>query len=234
QFFAQTIIANAAIPNIVNLLPDPENNLLQKQIQNYVAGCTFITIYLGFKREISQLGNLNYSIFRFDDDIHSLDDMNINNTAEYEKRIFTFVDYSQIDSGLAPSGKSTGSFLLVDHLSDWEGLSLQEYKKKKESIAQIALERLEKEITGISGEVEHYEVATSKTIQRYTLNPQGTPYGFAAIPSQVGLFRLPNKSPIPGLYFASAWTYPGHGFGGTIISGYLCARQVHKFLNIKN
>ncbi|MFM6279406.1 MAG: phytoene desaturase family protein, partial [Dolichospermum sp.] len=103
---------------------------------------------------------------------------------------------------------------------------LQEYKKKKESIAQIALERLEKEITGISGEVEHYEVATSKTIQRYTLNPQGTPYGFAAIPSQVGLFRLPNKSPIPGLYFASAWTYPGHGFGGTIISGYLCARQV--------
>ncbi|MFM6221750.1 MAG: FAD-dependent oxidoreductase, partial [Dolichospermum sp.] len=57
-------------------------------------------------------------------------------------------------------------------------------------------------------------------------------YDVAAIPSQVGLFRLPNKSPIPGLYFASAWTYPGHGFGGTIISGYLCARQVHKFLNI--
>jgi phytoene dehydrogenase-like protein len=50
----------------------------------------------------------------------------------------------------------------------------------------------------------------------------------------VGLFRLPNKSPIPGLYFASAWTYPGHGFGGTIISGYLCAREVHKFFNIKN
>jgi hypothetical protein len=56
---------------------------------------------------------------------------------------------------------------------------------------------------------------------------------FAAIPSQVGLFRPPNKSPIPGLYFASSWTYPGHGFTGTIIAGYLCARQVHKFLNIK-
>lgn len=233
QFLAQTIIANAAIPNIVNLLPEPENNLLQKQIKNCVAGCTFISIYLGFKKEISQLGNLSYSMFRFNDDIHSLDDININNTSEYEKRNFTFVDYSQIDSGLTPSGKSTGCFFLVDHLSDWEGLSLQEYKKKKESIAQIALDRLEKEIPGISGEVEHYEVATSKTIQRYTLNPQGTPYGFAAIPSQVGLFRPPNKSPIPGLYFASSWTYPGHGFTGTIIAGYLCARQVHKFLNIK-
>lgn len=233
QFFAQTIIANAAIPNIVNLLPAPENNLLQKQIKNCVAGCTFISIYLGFKKEISQLGNLSYSMFRFNDDIHSLDDININNTSEYEKRNFTFVDYSQIDSGLTPSGKSTGCFFLVDHLSDWEGLSLEEYKKKKESIAQIALDRLEKEIPGIRKEVEYYEVATSKTIQRYTLNPQGTPYGFAAIPSQAGLLRQPNKSPIPGLYFASAWTYPGHGFTGTIIGGYLCAKEVHKFLNIK-
>ncbi len=226
QFFAQTIIANAAIPNIVNLLPAPENNLLQKQIKNYVAGCTFISVYLGFKREISQLGNVNYSMFRFDDDINSLDDININNTAEYEKRNFAFIDYSQIDSGLAPAGKSIGCFFLVDHLSDWEGLSLKEYKKKKESIAQITLQRLEKEIPGISKEVEHYEVATSKTIQRYTLNPQGTPYGFAPIPSQVGLFRPSNKSPIPGLYFASSWTYPGHGFTGVIISGYLCAKEI--------
>jgi all-trans-retinol 13,14-reductase len=230
QFFAQTIIANAAIPNLINLLPPPENNILQQKIKKSTTGSTFLTVFLGFNKKISQLGSIDYSLVRFDDDINSLADLNANNTAEYLKRNFAFVDYSQIDSGLAPPGKSVASFVMVDHLSDWEGLSLQDYQKKKEEIAQIAIQRLAKEIPGIQTEVEYYEVATAKTIKQYTLNPQGTPYGFAAIPSQVGLFRQPNQSSIPRLYFASAWTYPGHGFTGTIISGWLCANEVDRFL----
>ena len=35
--------------------------------------------------------------------------------------------------------------------------------------------------------------------------------------------RIKQKSPIENLYFASAWTFPGGGFGGAIFSGYLCA-----------
>src|SRR5262249_26591320 len=55
---------------------------------------------------------------------------------------------------------------------------------------------------------------------RYTKNPGGTPYGYAQSPSQSGLSRIPAKSDIKNLYFASAWSFPGGGFTGTITGGY--------------
>jgi ferredoxin-NADP reductase len=42
--------------------------------------------------------------------------------------------------------------------------------------------------------------------------------------------RPPNKSPIQNLSFAGAWSFPGGGFTGTIIGGYLCGTSVHKSL----
>ena len=91
-------------------------------------------------------------------------------------------------------------------------------------------ERLEKVIPGITSEIEYYEVGTPRTIVRYTLNPEGSVYGFAQIPRQAGIFRMSNKSPIERLYFASAWTTPGGGFTGAILSGWSCANEVGKVL----
>ena len=95
-------------------------------------------------------------------------------------------------------------------------------------MAQVFIERLDKLIPGIKEEIELYEVGTSKTIKRYTLNPEGTAYGFAQIPKQAGRKRIQQKSPIEKLYFASAWTMPGHGFSGAIIGGYRCAEEILK------
>jgi phytoene dehydrogenase-like protein len=136
------------------------------------------------------------------------------------------VDYSQIDSQLAPQGKGLGVICTFDYLSDWENLSKEEYKTKKEEVARILTERLNKVIPGIKDEIEYCEVATPKTIKRYTLNPGGTAYGFAQIPKQAGRKRIRQKSPIDNLYFASAWTFPGGGFSGAIRSGYWCAEEI--------
>ena len=81
-------------------------------------------------------------------------------------------------------------------------------------------------IPGIKNEIEYYEVGTPTTIRRYTLNPEGTAYGYAQIPSQAGRRRVKIQSPIPNLYFASAWTEPGHGFTGAILSGKYCAEDI--------
>jgi phytoene dehydrogenase-like protein len=136
------------------------------------------------------------------------------------------VDYSQIDSQLAPQGKGFGVICTFDYLSDWENLSKEEYKTKKEEVARILTERLNKVIPGIKDEIEYCEVATPKTIKRYTLNPEGTVYGFAQIPKQAGRKRIRQKSPIDNLYFASAWTFPAGGFTGAILSGYRCAEEI--------
>jgi phytoene dehydrogenase-like protein len=92
----------------------------------------------------------------------------------------------------------------------------------------VLIDRLNKLIPGIKEEIEYCEVGTSKTIKRYTLNPEGTAYGFSQIPKQAGRKRIPQKAPVENLFFASAWTVPGHGFSGAIMSGYWCAQEILK------
>ena len=103
-----------------------------------------------------------------------------------------------------------------------------DYKAKKDEVAKIFIERLDRLIPGIKDQIEHYEVGTPKTIERYTLNPKGTPYGFAQIPSQASVRRMKNRSTLENLYFASAWTMPGGGFIGAILSGWSCAKEILK------
>jgi len=71
--------------------------------------------------------------------------------------------------------------------------------------------------------VEHVEVATSLSVKRFTLNPEGAVYGFAQVPgrSMDYLRQLPDNVSI-----ASAWGKTGGGFSGAIVGGYMTAMDV--------
>ncbi len=222
QLFAKTIIANTAIPNVVELLPKKHQEILRKRVERLKISSSILSVYIGFKKEVKELGNEHYSTFIFNDNVKQLTDIYSKNSIDK----FVFLDYSQIDSGLAPKGKSFGVICTPDYIENWEHLDKKEYKSKKEEIAKILIQRLEEKIPNISNEIEYLEVATPKTIKRYTLNSQGTAYGYAQIPQQSGINRLPNKSPIKNLYFASAWVKPGGGLTGAILSGWFCASEV--------
>ncbi|PID92402.1 MAG: hypothetical protein CSA96_03405 [Bacteroidetes bacterium] len=222
KLFAKRIIVNAAVPNVVELLPSAHRETLRKSLEKLRISSSILSVYLGFKREIKDLGNQHYSTFIFDEHIKRLADIHPKST----NGRFVFVDYSQIDSGLAPKGKSLGVLCATDSITNWEGLGEQEYKSRKEEVAEALLQRLEQVIPNIRKEIEYLEVATPKTIQRYTLNPGGTAYGYAQLPQQSGRYRLSNKSPITNLYFASAWVHPGGGFTGAILSGWFCAKGI--------
>lgn len=231
KVFSNNIIANAAIPTLVPLLPEKESKGLLQKIKTKKYSCSLTTIYIGFDRDIREIGSKNYSMFVFDNNVVDQRTLQSNSQNDFESRNFEFIDYSHVDSSLAPEGKSIGIICFVDYLDQWEGLSDQEYKEKKKKVAEIFLERLDKEIPGVMECVEYYEVGTPKTIQRFTMNTKGTPYGFSQSPLQAGIFRISNKSFIHNLYFASAWAYPGHGFTGAILGGWYCANEL---LRIKN
>lgn len=227
RVFARSIIANAAIPNVANYLLSPEaSRRLRSQISNLQIACSLLTVYIGFRKPVRELGNKYYSTFVFDPSVQSLSDFLKNSKGDFRTRGFCFVDYSQIDSGLASEGKSLGVITTYDYMSDWDNLSPQEYRERKEEVAQILIARLDKLIPGIKNKIEYHEVGTSKTISRYTLNPGGTAYGYAEIPGQAGMKRIPQESPVRNLYFASAWTFLGGGFSGAIASGYFCAEEI--------
>ncbi|MBN1416100.1 MAG: NAD(P)/FAD-dependent oxidoreductase [Bacteroidales bacterium] len=220
EVHADDIIANAAIPNITDLLPVEMGMKLKNSLNNKKIGTSLLTIYFGFSKPLKELGNSHYSTFVFDSSIRSQADILSNNMSDFSKRIFTFIDYSRIDSGLAPEGKGTGVICCIDYIKDWEDLDKKEYYAKKEQVASVFIERLEKLIPGIKDVTEYVEMATSVTVKRYTLNPSGAVYGFAQTPSgtPVDVSGLPDN-----LHFASAWGKTGGGFSGAIYGGYLCA-----------
>ncbi|MEI8033597.1 MAG: NAD(P)/FAD-dependent oxidoreductase [Chlorobiaceae bacterium] len=225
--YGDIIVGNAAIPNIEAMLPERERALLQKKTANLKPSCCVMNLYLGFKREVSSLNNRAYVTFVYNEEARTLRDVVASLQGDITRRGFTFVDYSQIDSGLAPKGKSFGSLCTIDYLSDWEGLAEEAYHQKKEMVAQAFIKRLEKLIPGISEEIEYYELGTAKTVERYTLNPGGAIYGYGQLPEQSGPFNRPsNRSPVKNLYFASAWSQPGGGFTGAMLSGWFCAREI--------
>jgi phytoene dehydrogenase-like protein len=221
--YADEIIANAAIPNVAELLPEEYSGKLKNEIRNQKPGASLLTIYFGFRNNLKNIGNHHYSTFVFDGSIKTQADILKNNKGEFNKRSFTFIDYGQIDSGLAPEGKSVGALCCNDYLADWEYLSDEEYNAKKEDVAKIFIGRLEKLIPGISAEIEYYEVGTSATIKRYTLNPGGAVYGFAQVP---GKPVIDTSYLFDNLHFASAWGKTGGGFSGVIYSGFLCAYNI--------
>jgi len=158
--------------------------------------------------------------------VTSLKDGAASNHADFDRRGFAFVDYGRIDSGLGAEGKSLGVICTFDYIEEWEGLDDEAYRQKKDAVARTLIGRLEKVLPGISDEIEYVEVGTSKTIRRFTGNPGGVAAGYAQIPEQSGISRLPNRSPVPNLFFASAWSRPGGGFTGAILGGWDCADEV--------
>lgn len=222
------VVANCAMPIVPDMLDEPHASSLRQQIADKTNACSLLNIYLGFKSDLEAYGVKHYSNSIKGDDVKTLKDIYPNNTGDWSKRSFVFVDYNKIDSQLAPAGKSVGVICCADYLKDWDGLSKEDYKVKKEEVAQILLGRLEKQFPGIRESIEYYEVATSKTIKRFTSNTAGSVYGFKQSKEQSGTKRLRNNFLIPNLYFASAWAFPGGGFEGSIMAGFLAALQMNR------
>jgi phytoene dehydrogenase-like protein len=204
-------------------MEEESGNRIKNEIRNQRQGASLLTIYFGFKNSLKAIGNHHYSTFVFDGSVKTQADIFKNNKADFHTRSFTFIDYGQIDSGLAPEGKSVGALCCIDYLNNWVLLSQEEYNKKKEETAKIFIKRLENLIPGIGSEIEYYEVGTPATIKRYTLNPGGAVYGFAQVPGKPAI----NLSGIfDNLHFASAWGKTGGGFSGVIFGGFLCAMNI--------
>ena len=222
------LVANCAMPLVSEMLEEPHSTSLTEMTSSYEEACSLLSIYIGVNRDLSDVGVKYYSTVCPGEDVKELKDMYPNHRGDWSKRGFVFVDYSKIDAKLAPEGKNVAVICAADYLSDWEGLSEEDYRSKKEKVAETLLQRLENRFPGIGDCIEYYEVGTPKTIQRYTLNPKGSVYGFAQTPQQSGFKRFRDNFLIPNLYFASAWAFPGGGFSGAIIGGFLAALKMNE------
>lgn len=221
---ATEIVVNASVPQLAGeLIPAEQADNLKEKVKGMNIGASLLTVYFGFHTPLIRLGNRHYSTFVFDPSIKTQKDILRNNHEGFETRSFTLVDYSMVDSGLAPGGKSVGAVCCIDYASDWEGLDRKAYLQRKDQVAETIIARCEKLIPGFRNAIEYVEVGTPLTIRRYTLNPAGAVYGFAQNPGKSAeyLSALPAN-----VHIASAWGKFGGGFSGSIYSGYMTAMDI--------
>lgn len=220
---ADEIVANSAIPALAGLLPPETGAQMKDECIGLNIGASLLTVYFGFDRPLKELGHKFYSTFIYDNTVRSQADIAANNRDDFALRSFTFVDYGQLDSRLAPEGKSVGAVCCIDYLADWEDLPKEEYERRKEYVARTFTKRLDGLIPGFENAVGYYEVGTPVTVKRYTLNPGGAVYGFAQNPGR----KVPDSfKTVENLHFASAWGRNGGGFSGAICGGYFCAFSI--------
>jgi prolycopene isomerase len=93
-----------------------------------------------------------------------------------------------------------------------------------DQIAEILLAGAERVLPDLRDHITFVQGATDE--QRYPLHRLGPIYGWAATPQQSGPRRLPNKTPVNGLYLVGHWTQPGHGIWTVVLSGINTSRLV--------
>jgi phytoene dehydrogenase-like protein len=137
------------------------------------------------------------------------------------------------DPSMAPAGKTSIIIMLESRYDYWEKLAEDEsaYKAKKEEIARILVEQLDKRFPGIASQVEIVDVATPMTFKRYTGNWQGSFEGWLITPANSFVVMKPMSQMLPGLsnfFMCGQWVEPGGGLPTGIMSGRRLVKAICK------
>jgi len=220
EFHAKVVISNAnAIDTLTRMLDNEiAKEEYRKKLSSLEKSISAFQIYLGLKVPTRDLG-MDHYLYSVNMTYDHEENFRYSLEGDYEKCSLELTDHSQIDPGLVPPGKGSLLIMTLDSYSNWDGLSEEEYDRKKQKMADILISRVERYLPGLSENIEVMEVATPKTMQRFTSSSEGAIYGFAQTVGQAGINRLEQETRIKGLYLAGAWTRPGGGIHACFMSG---------------
>lgn len=136
---------------------------------------------------------------------------------------YSIVINSNADASLAPKDKASITILTSANYYDFPERETKEYLEKKKENATTLIKKAEEVIPNLSKHIIVQDAATPKTFERYTSMPEGALYAFD---QSIGVKRPHFKTPIKGLYLASASTFPGGGIEAVVISGIICAYDI--------
>jgi prolycopene isomerase len=189
-------------------------------------GASAYAVFLGVNHDYSKEPNAVHSIF-VNTGENAIENFKNFTEGNPEMTMYGIMNYTMKDPTNAPKGKNCinlVSMLPYDYMDNWQiAKGYDAYKALKEKIAKIYIKRAEKYLPNLSKHIEVMEIGTPRTMERYTLNPTGTIFGYEYIREQSMLKRLEQKTPIDNIILAGAYTFPGGGQSAVCISGNMAA-----------
>ncbi len=221
---AEIVIANANPYHVVHELVGAQHfpDAYLRRLQLLRPGLSSFLMYLGLDENLPQLRELeDYEIVltpSYDVD------------QQYAHSLAGDVHLSEVTLTLPgnlplppdPNALCVANVSTLSGYAPWVGLSPRDYAARKAWLAERVLARVETVLPDLRRHVQLQVTATPLTNVRYTGNADGAIYGFEKTLDQFSLTRQMSRSPVAGLYFASAWTFPGGGYSGAVWSGYFC------------
>ena len=193
-------------------------------LENIEVGPSAFNVYLGVKMDLKALGitsheNIVHSSFDSQEEYEDIMRGNIGST-------YTITIPSLTDPALAPPGHHC-LILFAPVPYQMEGKS---WKQCKEEATEKLISKAEEVIPDLSRHIVVKDAATPLTLERYTLNSEGSVGGWAYMPETI--FNRPQpKTPIENLYLTGHWTLPGGGIPGVISSGWMVSGMVLEMLD---
>ena len=224
---ARAVVSNASVPvTLGRMLPrDAVPEDYRNALAGYKPSISSFIVWLGLNRDISR------RIKSFGIHVASGRGPEVDYRSALqggiEDQSFTVCIYDNLYAGYSNPGTSTLQLLALCGYEPWRRFE-KEYAKgdktayhgEKKRWAEILVKRAEKNlIPGLSDMIDVMDAATPLTNWRYTGNPEGAIYGFEQSMDNAFMKRLGNRTPVKGLYFASAWGNPGGGYGGVFRGG---------------
>lgn len=133
----------------------------------------------------------------------------------------------------SPQGSSTLRLFCLCGFEPWETFEQdyfagrkRAYEEQKDTWTRILITRSEEILGPLRSRMAMVESSTPLTNIRFTGNPRGAVYGYEQTVDNAVYHRVDHRTPIQGLYLASAWCRPGGGFSGALMTGELAFRKI--------
>ncbi len=137
-----------------------------------------------------------------------------------------FVSISAEGDGRAPAGQATVIASMFAATADWIELPKSIYQKRKSHALLLIRTVLDRYFHCSANSWIHQELATPRSFAKWTGRPEGIVGGLGQHPSRFGVFGLPSRTPMQGLWLCGDSIYPGEGTAGVSHSALMTSRQL--------
>jgi prolycopene isomerase len=192
----------------------------RSKLKGMTPSLSYFILYLGIEGGLDELPVSNNEVF-FEGQLQKEFEFLYENRIS-ENAPFYLLAPSKVNPSHAPRGKNTlclSCKVSYRFSPDWD-------RKTKDELSQRLIHRASAFIPNLEKRILIKIETTPKTIEQWTGNRWGAAYGWAQVPRQSGIYRLPRTAPIPNLFLTGHWTSPGGGIAGVVASGELTAEAV--------